>query len=1264
MKLITSTDLQSWAETRESQDKLPLLIRRLIINNIGFENIRFINMPGGDSIWKPGPDGEIITRVNSILGNAGRFIIECGQKADYEEKFKEDLMKRIDELRNNEGDSVFVFITSRKVKDKTDTLRKIKESITGSNLLKNILLFDADDIETWLDFDFATTAWLADILEKPSYGIKSFDLIWKEWTASTEIPIDENIILAREKDKIREDNEKKVNVWLGDIYEDGKGCILKINSASKKESLLFFMASILKSDFSENKIDALKSQFVVVKNRDKWELLTEHKSSKNLIIVPYFGITDNFAHLIDGGFKIFIPYGAGDSVDKKDDKIVYLTNLSNSIVFQVLKSKMGSHEKANAVLQKLDKGTLIHLQRILRRKDIPLPKPEWADKNNWEILVPVALIDSWDENNKQDKEVIEHIIGKSYEEIVKKLLLLVRIEEAPVKKEGNIYKVMDPEFILEYLGGYMTQDILERTMESAGKILSVIDKEYNLPREKRTFFDLDIIDDSYNYFSREIKKGISQGLAILGSRDTFFDASLNVKSYVGNKIGELLKGKDWKTFASLNSVFHLLAEAAPEVILETLESITEKQSQIIKLLYENSMSASFFGAECLYSGILFGLEKLAWSAQYFSRVANILIEFAQLYPEKTRWHNSPAESFKKVFCPWSPQTSVSLDNKKESIDALIKAKRNNKDTLFSLLHSLLPVVPYQILFPSSHPEFLETIEPVMVTDDEVCEFYNFIFLKELSMLGTDEAKWKLMIEYVNSMDDTQFSLFIDHFNKIDFSKAKEIFKIKIYQNLKNCLHRYNNPIHRDEFKSKVERIQEMLSKISLDNSIDKYVYLFSKENVWDFAKTGKEPSSVLKDAVKDIVKNKGVDGIVEFAKKVDNPDVVGLTLAYSEFGNDEVKGILNAGEKLENPAQSMAVFFIAATVAIKGVDILDEVYNPEWSDSYKRLILYKVKSSKSFWEWIDKKELSSLYWKNIESVYTSDNEEYKIALRKLDEYKNYSVMLELVFWNMRNADSNDIAKALLENTNILRLYYFEQLMSVLYNRGDIDDRIMFRIEMKYFELFDPASKLSPRTVIKYLQINPKFFVEIISLYFCGERLNMEERCKKKESESIEEQNKSNMALKLLLFFEKTFLFADIGEQEAKAWLNSVVPLLEKSKSDCKNEGYVIIGSMLVNALADPKDGIWPVKYVREFIEESNSESLKNLERGLVTRKFNSVFVHSIDPEDPGRLYSSRAAKFRSDAEKIRFKYPKTARVLDKIAENYEYKARMMNNFKI
>ncbi|MDR1337491.1 MAG: hypothetical protein LBJ73_00490 [Rickettsiales bacterium] len=150
MKFITSTELESWGNTRESQDKLPLLLRRLIINGIGFDNID-INMPGGDSVWKPGVDGSVITKKDSFLGGKNTtYIVECGQTKKSKSKFKDDLVKRTKKLHGVATSSVFIFITTHKWKNKSDTIKSIRSEVENSHLWADIKTFDADDIETGL----------------------------------------------------------------------------------------------------------------------------------------------------------------------------------------------------------------------------------------------------------------------------------------------------------------------------------------------------------------------------------------------------------------------------------------------------------------------------------------------------------------------------------------------------------------------------------------------------------------------------------------------------------------------------------------------------------------------------------------------------------------------------------------------------------------------------------------------------------------------------------------------------------------------------------------------------------------------------------------------------------------------------------------------------------------------------------------------------------------------------------------------------------
>ena len=263
MKYITSTELQTWG--RESQDKLPLLLRRLIINNIGFEHFEILNLPGGDSIWKPGCDGIIKTTINSILGDLGEYIIECGQSDKAKDKFKSDLEKRTQEIENQEY-KVFVFITTHKFQNKKEIIENVKENSSW----KDIKIFDADDIETWLDFDPATTSWLAYILEKPRNNGKSFEEIQSNWLASTKVPLDKNVILARA------DSTNTIEI-VKSWSKNHDNRILQIRSDSREESLLFFMSSIEQFGFRTETIESIKSKIVIVYNIEEWRQIVETK---------------------------------------------------------------------------------------------------------------------------------------------------------------------------------------------------------------------------------------------------------------------------------------------------------------------------------------------------------------------------------------------------------------------------------------------------------------------------------------------------------------------------------------------------------------------------------------------------------------------------------------------------------------------------------------------------------------------------------------------------------------------------------------------------------------------------------------------------------------------------------------------------------------------------------------------------------------------------------------------------------------------------
>ena len=94
-----------------------------------------------------------------------------------------------------------------------------------------------------------------------------------------------------------------------------------------------------------------------------------------------------------------------------------------------------------------------------------------------------------------------------------------------------------------------------------------------------------------------------------------------------------------------------------------------------------------------------------------------------------------------------------------------------------------------------------------------------------------------------------------------------------------------------------------------------------------------------------------------------------------------------------------------------------------------------------------------------------------------------------------------------------------------------------------------------------------------------------------------------------------------------------------------------IGNVLAYAPEDP-DGRWPCEPVRKLIENLHSEKL---EEGLEIGIHNKRGVHW--RAKGGGQERMLAAKFRSFAEDVRSKWPRTAAVLKRTAESYEREAR-------
>lgn len=142
---ITSTHLAQWSDKREAQGMLSILVRKLVSAT---SHITILAIPGGDSVNLPGWNGVIdVAEGNPWVPNGISFW-ELGISKDPVSKANTDFKKRLEQMLPSEAaGATFVFVTSCRWAGKNTW----QEAARKRNVWANVLVWDADDLEAWLE---------------------------------------------------------------------------------------------------------------------------------------------------------------------------------------------------------------------------------------------------------------------------------------------------------------------------------------------------------------------------------------------------------------------------------------------------------------------------------------------------------------------------------------------------------------------------------------------------------------------------------------------------------------------------------------------------------------------------------------------------------------------------------------------------------------------------------------------------------------------------------------------------------------------------------------------------------------------------------------------------------------------------------------------------------------------------------------------------------------------------------------------------------
>ncbi|WP_144909592.1 hypothetical protein [Mucilaginibacter frigoritolerans] len=792
MRHINSTSLVQWADRAQFAGILPELIRRLIIASCS--DLPVITIPAGDSVYKPGVDGKCETIAGGIYVPAGISYWEFGRSSNYRAKIKEDFDKRTAEIPAVQKKvSSFVFVTPRRWSGEPERDLWVADRKAESGW-KDIIIYDADDLETWLGRCVPVAIWLAARLEIFTANYESAQDYWERMTHWADHQISAQFVLAA-----RENQQQAILKF----YDQENG-LLEIQATSRQEAICFTIASVLAND--AGKALHFFAKAIIVETEMALKEVTAQHEGMFIIFdcgddrpVHQLQIRSNHV-VVPVSFKVK-PSGLTLPIPQTDKYVEVLTELGIS------------HQRAYSLAKECGRSLSV-LNRIFAK--IP-GRVSWHNDNDPMELIPLFFVQSFDQEKIGDRQIIDHLYPQGSVVYLEKLKKWSLIFDAPVYQTGHIWRVVSPYDLLYVLAGYITADHLKNYETAFLTVFREPDPALQLEPQLRIAAALFKKESS---FSPKLQEGLAQTLALLGSHGegAGIRSGIRLEDWVNYVVYQLLFEKQLPEWQTIQSRLHLLAEAAPGTFLHVLEHTLQQRPELFSQLFNDAGYTIF--SPSYHTHLLWALEALAWDRNHVQRVAFILADLT-LLDTGVKTANRPINSLQAIFCIKIPQTYAEAPQRQQILAALTV---KNPVAAFQSFKSLSPG-EHRTLIPTYQPFWrLRDEVPQIVTQATALNDFAFIVEQLLILAGQSADRWSSLIELIdNYTGDLRLRL------------IEALYNITIFEgpvlNLRNNLQRFISRHKRHQRQAwalaaeEVQTLNCIYEKLA-ERAIHKYAWYF------------------------------------------------------------------------------------------------------------------------------------------------------------------------------------------------------------------------------------------------------------------------------------------------------------------------------------------------------------------------------------------------------------------------------------------------------
>ena len=1250
---LTAHDINFWAdkEPRRAQEKLPLLVAKLIIASV---KPSYICVPSKDAILSKGWDGIVEVETGNSFVPSGLSVWEFGTSKDYKKKANEDYKKRSkDPLEIDKTNATFVIVTSRIWEDK----KNWEQEKNAEGKWKQVRVLDAVDLETWLHQCPAVHRWFARRMGKRPEGALDIEQAWDDWRFATEPPSNENLVIADRTEALENLIRKLKN----------NPSVIRVFGESKDEAYAFILASIIK------KAQELIPRVLIISDAKEW--LSAIESENPLILIPLFDNTMNWRLAVNQGHWVIVP--ESNPQNRNQDGNIVLSRPNRQSLIKAFIEMGIDEEKAQKIVRNT-KGFITPLRRLLG----DFKEPIWAKQND--SLIAALLIGAWDEKNKYDKEKVEKLAGEPYDKLEKILHTCSVGDDPPIRKVGSVWQVVSRQDMWQQLAPYISSRILEKFGQIAVEVLQEIDPRYELKPEERWLAN---IHGKVFKYSETIRKHIAEMLVMLaayGDKDLRNTGETAIQDLVSHWVRDiLLDDISAHRWYSLQDLLPYLAEAAPEVFLEAVEeSLKGSQPPLMKLFVEEGD----FGG-CPHAGLLWALEGISWNLDYLPKVVLILAKLSRLDPGG-RWSNRPFNTLRNIFLAWNPQTRTSVKERLVLLDLILSRK---PEVGWKLLLSLIPKGVGEIAIPIHKPYFMDWAEGWKpgVTKKEYWdkEYWDYVSgisekIKKYSMRNLERCLPEL-IEILEYLPEPAFDYIIKDL-KASLDNISPEKRVEAYEKLFEIICKHKKFLDAEWVlpEEAIGKLEELLQRFTPDDPVNKNKILFNK---WphdivcqpdiEYREAERIIEERRKSALEEIWKKQGPKGINRLVEIAKLPPAIGHSLAISSF-SDEIEDIVlqwldSENEKLSKVAQ--AYIYTKSNQDKNYPQTMFEKYKTEWNLNKWSKFCLALPFIPEVFDFIQNlpHEVEKIYWKNIQNFYLFEGskEQAELVIRKLLENGRPIAALNAASQYLHTiAKESGLDVDLLvevfeqvavnpENPKLVQAdpYYIEEVFEYLQKCSEIDQKRLARLEWLYVFYFwhnKSHIRVKPITLIKEVLNNADLFVQLIRWVY-----KSEPPIEGELSDSSLDQRKrlAENAYFLLDIIDK--LPGQSGEHidltKLMEWIKHI-----REKCECEREDLLPIcdekiGEILSHAPCG-EDGIWPHEVVRDVIEEISS---RDLERGIEIGIYNQRGVVTKSLGEGGKQERKLAERYNQFADALKLKWPRTAVMLKRISQEYIWKAR-------